>query len=578
MEIKKGIAVSPGVVIRPAVVLDAEEYHIPERHISPDRVDDELKRLEKALSQSTQELNELRSTTAKQLGNETAAIFDFHLALLKDKNLINKMRQLIETKHVVAEFAVASVLREYAKQFLKMPEYLAGRVKDVYDIERRILHRLIGQTHQRLIDLDEEVVVLAHDLTPSQTANFDRRHVLGLATDAGGRTSHTAIIARALGIPAVVGLKDASISTNPGDTVIIDGNRGIVIINPDEETVEEYQHYLQKRVEFEHTLDQIRDLPAITADGHEINLLGNIEFPEEAQTVLEKGGKGIGLYRTEFLYLGTETEPTEEDHYRAYCKVLEIMGDLPVCIRTLDLGADKYTQSRSPVPERNPFLGLRSIRFCLQHLDLFRTQLRAILRASMKGNVSLLFPLITNLTELRQAKMIVRDTMEDLEEEGYEVRTDVPIGMMVEVPSAALQCNQFAQEVDFFSIGTNDLIQYTMAVDRTNERVSPLFSAANPSVLRLIKEVIRAGQRYDVDVALCGEMGSEPEYVLLLLGMGLRTLSVAPPAIPEVKKTIRSITIEHARKVARQVATFESDKEIIRYLRDQISQVLPELY
>jgi len=412
----------------------------------------------------------------------------------------------------------------------------------------------------------------------SQTANFDRRHVLGLATDAGGRTSHTAIIARALGIPAVVGLKDASISTNPGNTVIIDGNRGIVIIDPDEETIAEHQRYLQRRVKFEHTLDQLRDLPAITADGHEINLLGNIEFPEEAQTVLAKGGKGIGLYRTEFLYLGTETEPTEEDHYRAYCKVLEVMGDLPVCIRTLDLGADKYTQARSPVPERNPFLGLRSIRFCFQHLDIFTTQLRAILRASMKGNISLLFPLITNLTELRQAKMIVRDVMEDLEEEGIEIRTDVPIGMMVEVPSAALQCNQFAQEVDFFSIGTNDLIQYTMAVDRTNEKVSPLFTAANPSVLRLIKEVIRAGQRYEVDVALCGEMGSEPEYVLLLLGMGLRTLSVAPPAIPEIKKTIRSITIEHARRVARQVATFDSDKQIISYLRDQIRQVLPEVY
>jgi len=578
MEVKRGIAVSPGVVIRPAVVLDAEEYHIPERHISPEGVVDELNRPESALSQSVEELNELRNTTAEQLGAETAAIFDFHLALLNDKNLIDKIRQLIKTKNVVAAFAVASVLREYAKQFLKMPEYLAGRVKDVYDIERRILRRLIGQSHQRLSNLDEEVVVLAHDLTPSQTANFDRRHVLGLATDAGGRTSHTAIIARALGIPAVVGLKDASISTNPGNTVIIDGNRGIVIIDPDEETIAEHQRYLQRRVKFEHTLDQLRDLPAITADGHEINLLGNIEFPEEAQTVLAKGGKGIGLYRTEFLYLGTETEPTEEDHYRAYCKVLEVMGDLPVCIRTLDLGADKYTQARSPVPERNPFLGLRSIRFCFQHLDIFTTQLRAILRASMKGNISLLFPLITNLTELRQAKMIVRDVMEDLEEEGIEIRTDVPIGMMVEVPSAALQCNQFAQEVDFFSIGTNDLIQYTMAVDRTNEKVSPLFTAANPSVLRLIKEVIRAGQRYEVDVALCGEMGSEPEYVLLLLGMGLRTLSVAPPAIPEIKKTIRSITIEHARRVARQVATFDSDKQIISYLRDQIRQVLPEVY
>ncbi len=561
-----------------AVVLDAEEYRIPERHISADLAAHETDRLENALTGSREELTELRNRTAQNLGKELGAIFDFHLALLDDKSLLEKIRGKIEHESVTAEFAVATVLREYAKEFLQMPEYLAERVKDVYDIEKRILRRLIGQSRENLSNLTEDVVVLAHDLTPSQTAGLDRDHILGLATDAGGRTSHTAIVARALGIPAVVGLNDITVSVDAGDMVIIDGNRGVVIIKPDEATIEEHRQFLSRQVEFTRELDRLRDLPAITMDGHEIALLGNIEFPDEAANVLAKGGHGIGLYRTEFLYLEKETEPTEEDHYQAYCRVIEIMKGRPVCIRTLDLGADKYTQAHALMPERNPSLGLRSIRFCFQHLPMFRTQLRAILRASMKGEVSIMFPLITTLMELRQAKMILRDVMEDLEEEGIDVRTDVPVGMMMEVPSAALQSNQFAQEVDFFSIGTNDLIQYTMAVDRTNERVAPLFSAANPAVLRLIKEVIRAGQRYDVGVTLCGEMGSDPEYILLLLGMGMRTLSVAPPIIPELKKAIRSITIEHARRVARHVATFNTDKQIVSYLRDQIRQVMPEAY
>ncbi|MDY7010304.1 MAG: phosphoenolpyruvate--protein phosphotransferase [Planctomycetota bacterium] len=578
MEIKKGIGVSPGVVICQAVVLDAEEYRIPERHISADLAGKEANRFENALSGSREELTELRDRTAKHLGKELGAIFDFHLALLDDKSLLEKIRRKIEHESVTAEFAVATVLREYAKEFLQMPEYLAERVKDVYDIEKRILHRLIGQSRENLSKLTEDVVVLAHDLTPSQTASLDRDHVMGLATDAGGRTSHTAIVARALGIPAVVGLNDITVSVGTGDTIIIDGNRGVVIVEPDEATIEEHRRFLSRQVEFTRELDRLRDLPAVTMDGHEITLLGNIEFPGEAENVLAKGGHGIGLYRTEFLYLEKETEPTEEDHYQAYSKVIEIMEGRPVCIRTLDLGADKYTQAHSLMPERNPFLGLRSIRFCFQHLHLFRTQLRAILRASMKGEVSIMFPLITTVMELRQAKMILRDVMEDLEEEDVDVRTDVPVGMMMEVPSAALQSNQFAQEVDFFSIGTNDLIQYTMAVDRTNERVAPLFSAAHPAILRLIKEVIRAGQRNDVGVSLCGEMGSDPEYILLLLGMGVRTLSVAPPIIPELKKVIRSITIEHARRVARHVATFDTDKQIVSYLRDQIRKVMPEAY
>lgn len=578
MEIKKGIGVSPGVAIAGAFVLDAEEFQIPQRRVRPEGIEPELQRLQDALAKSQEELISLRDRTSKRLGSELAAIFDFHLALLNDNTLQDKFRDSIRKEFVTAESAVAGVLRSYAREFLQMPQEWADRVKDVYDIEKRLLRQLIGQSRENLAKLTSDVVVLARDLTPSQTANLNRDHIRGLATDAGGRTSHTAIVAKALGIPAVVGLNDVTTSANSGDTVIIDGNRGVVIINPDQPTLEQHRQYERRLEEFEHSLDQLRDLPAVTLDGHEVTLLGNIEFPEEAQTVLGKGGVGIGLYRTEFLYLGHETEPTEEEHYQAYCQVLESMGNRAVTIRTLDLGADKYTQQRSAIPERNPMLGCRSIRFCFQNLQLFKTQLRAILRASMKGNISIMFPLVTSIMELRQAKMILRDVMEDLEDEGIQVRGDVPVGMMVEVPSAALQCNDFAEEVDFFSIGTNDLIQYTLAVDRANERVAPLFTGANPAVLGLIKQVIRAGQRHDVDVSLCGEMGGEPEYTLLLLGMGLRTFSVAPPAIPEIKKLIRSVTIEHARQVARRVSTFVTDTEILSYLRDQVRQVMPEAF
>ena len=578
MKIKKGIGVSPGVAIAPAVVLDAEEFEIPHRHVPVDLVPKELDRLRQAVRVSKEDILDLQKRTAERIGKETAAIFDFHLGLLADKVLQRKIADIVTSDNVTAEYAVATVLRAYAKEFLSMPTYLADRVKDVYDIEKRLLRNLIGQRHQALTHLKRDVIVLSHDLTPSQTASMDRMHIQGLAIDAGGQTSHTAIVAKALGIPAVVGLNDIAAETSSGDMVIVDGTRGVAVIDPDPKTIEEYRQFARSQVEFVHSLDQLRDLPAVTKDGHEITLLGNIEFPIEAKTVLEKGGQGIGLYRTEFLYLGSDREPSEEDHYLAYRQVIEMCPGRQVVIRTLDLGADKYTQSRARAPERNPFLGLRSIRFCLQHLPMFRTQIRAILRASTGSQVSMLLPLLTNLMELRQSKTIVRDVIEDLEEEGVEHCNDIPIGIMVETPSAALQCNAFAKEVDFFSIGTNDLIQYTLAVDRGNEKVASMFTAAHPSVLRLLKEILRAGQRYDVPVSMCGEMAGDPEFTLLLLGMGLKVFSCAPPAIPEVKRAIRSVTMEHACQVARRVMSFDTDKEIINYLRSETRGVLPDAY
>ena len=576
MKVKKGIGVSPGVAIAHAVVVDAQEFDIPERHVPHDETQAEIDRLTEALAVSKMEILDLQKSTVERIGQETASIFDFHLGMLDDSVLRRKFTGAILEGNATAEYAVATVLGAYAAEFRDMPAYLADRVKDVFDIERRLLRNLTGQAQQALSDLTRDVVVLAHDLTPSQTASMHRQHVRGLAIDAGGPTSHTAIVARALGIPAVVGLNDVTAAAGVGETVIIDGNRGVVIVEPDPDTLDRYRGYALQQEEFVHRLDELRDLPAITRDGHEITLLGNIEFPGEAATVLDKGGQGIGLYRTEFLFLGSEVEPTEEDHYRAYREVIDLCGGRTVVIRTVDLGADKHTQARARAPERNPMLGCRSIRYCLQNLAIFKTQIRAILRASMGADVSLLFPLISTLLELRQAKIVVRDVMEDLEEEGIKHRTDMPIGMMVETPAAALQCQAFAREVDFFSVGSNDLVQYTLAVDRGNERVAPLFTAANPAVLLLIKEVIRAGQRHEVPVSLCGEMSADPIFTMLLLGMGLRVFSCSPPAIPEIKKIIRSVTMEQALQVARKVLNFDSDKEIVNYLRAETRSVLPE--
>ena len=576
MKIKKGIGVSPGVAICQAVVVDAEEFDIPHRKVPADHAQAELTRLRKAVTVSKKELQDLSKRTAERIGRETAGIFDFHVSLLEDRTLQKKVQDAIITRSITAEYAVATVLRGYAREFLAMPEHLAERVKDVYDIEKRLLRNLIGQKRQSLSHLNQDVSVVAHDLTPSQTASMDRKHIRGIVIDAGGATSHTAILARAMGIPVVVGTNDVAAEVTAGDMLIIDGTRGTVILDPDEATITQYKQMAQQQVDFIHSLDSLKDLPAITQDGHEITLLGNIEFPSEAAAVLDKGGQGIGLYRTEFLYLGADREPSERDHYDAYREVIHLVSDHQVVIRTLDLGADKYTQSRARVPERNPFLGCRSIRFCLQNLAMFTKQIRAILRASVDANVSMLFPLVTNLLELRQAKTIVRDVMEDLEEEGLEFRPDIPIGMMVETPAAALQADVFAKEVDFFSIGTNDLVQYTLAVDRGNEKVAYMFTVAHPAVLRLIKDIIRTGQRHGISVSLCGEMAADPLYTLLLLGLGLRVFSCAPPAIPELKKMIRSVTMAHARQVARRVMSFQSDKETMNYLHAEVRGILPD--
>jgi len=578
MEIKKGIAVSPGISIAKSLIIDSEDYLIPHRLIDNSQRGDEIQRVRDAFRNAIDELTELEAAQ-NQTSSKIKDIFAVHMRFLHDRSLRKKVTDFIQSELVTAEYAVSNTLREIASHFTKVKDaYISERAADIYDIERRLLKHLLGRKREEIGHLTEEVVIIARELSPIQTAGFNKEFVKGIASDAGGRTSHAAIVARSLGIPAVVALEDLTALVSGGDTVIVDGNRGIVIVNPDEQTTEQYRQYASEFEELEHKLDTIREKPAKTRDGTKITLLGNIEFPEEAQVVLEKGGDGIGLYRTEFLYLNTVHEPTEQEQYQAYSQTVEVFGDRPIVIRTLDLGADKYTQSKRFVPEPNPFLGLRSIRFCLQNLMMFKTQLRAILRASVLGNVKIMFPLITTRHELMQAKMILHDVMEDLAEESIEYNRDVQVGIMIETPSAALTAYSLARDVDFFSIGTNDLTQYTLAVDRGNELVSTLYSPADPAVLRLIRTVIQDAHKAQIDLSVCGEVASEPEYIMLLLGMGVRTISLAPPMIPEIKQVIRSVTMEDCNKVARKVLSMNNERHISSYLHDAARKILPEAF
>jgi len=579
MEIKKGIAVSPGISIVKSLIIDSEDYRIPRRKITPSQRLTEIQRVRNAFRDAIGELTQLEAKQNEAERSRIKDIFAVHLRFLHDRSLRKRITDLIQSELVTAEYAVSTVLREIAAHFSGVKDpYISERAADIYDMERRLLRQLLGRRREEVEHLSQEVAIIARELSPTQTAGFNKKFVKGLATDAGGRTSHTAIVARSLGIPAVVALEDLTEIVSGGDTVIIDGNRGIVIVNPDDETVRQYEDYSQEFGKLSHKLDAIREKPAVTRDGTKISVLGNIEFPDEAEQVLQKGGEGIGLYRTEFLYLNRPTEPTEQQHYEAYAETVRVFKHRPVVIRTVDLGADKYTQSKRSAPEPNPFLGLRSIRFCLQNLMMFRTQLRAILRASLLGQVKVMFPLITNLQEMMQAKMILRDVMEDLDEESIPYNKNVEIGIMIETPSAALTASTLARDADFFSIGTNDLIQYTLAVDRGNELVSTLYSAADPAVLRLIRTVVQDAHKAQIDVAICGEVASEPDYVMLLLGMGIRTISITPPMIPEIKQIIRSVRIEDCNNVARKILSMNSERQISSYLRNAARKILPEAF
>ena len=576
MEIVQGITVAPGVAIAHAVVLDAEEYRIPYRQVDPAERERELQLLHNALEACITELKEQKETVAAQLGHDAADVFNWHIGVLRDPAIRRSIEQLIRERHHSAAYAVSFVMRSHQRRFMQMSDpLLSERIRDVRDIERRLVRHVLGESREDLAHLTKEVILVAHDLSPSQTARLSGTRAVGIVLDVGGSTSHTAILLRSLGRPSVIGVKDVSTRVSGGDLVIVDGTNQLVIINPDEPTLEQYRaqklDYGRLMVE----LESLRDLEPVTRDGVRIYLYGNIEFPGEAKASLMYGADGVGLYRTEFLFLRGEGEPGEEEQYRAYVSALTGAQGKPVTIRTFDLGADKYTQEKHYEQERNPMLGLRSIRYSLQHLDMFKTQLRAILRASVHGPVRLMFPLIISLMEFRQAKMTLHDAMEDLQDEGIPFAKDIAVGMMMETPAAAIQCREFAREVGFMSIGTNDMIQYVLAVDRGNERVNRFYTPGHPAVVRLLRDVIRTCNREGVDCSLCGEMAGEPLYTLLLLGLGLRSFSMAPRNVPEIKKLVRLATISQAERVARKAMTFETERQVINFLRDATKKMVP---
>jgi len=577
MQRLQGIAVSPGVAIGEALVMGNEGFRIPRRFVARDAVDTELERLERAFAAAYVEIEQNRDTVSRELGKEYGAIFEAHLQMLRDPKLHEELDQMIRERHYSPEYAVSRALRRYIKVFQSLQSgYLAERANDIFDLEKRLLRNLLGRSREGISGLTSPVLVLAHNLTPSETANLDRRFVRGFVTEIGGAGSHTAIVAEGLEIPAVVGTGPFLTDVSGGDLVIIDGDQGLVILHPDEETIARYTREQEQHRSQAARLETLRDLPADTADGVAIQLFGNIEFPHEAPQCLERGSQGIGLYRTEFLYLGAEREPNEEDHFRAYQDVVRAMGGRPVVIRTLDLGADKMAPQAADL-ERNPFLGLRSIRLSLRNLDGFRVQLRAILRASALGDVRIMFPLISTLLELRQAKMLLADMMEDLEEHHLPFNRDLAVGMMVEVPSVVILIEQFVAEVDFLSIGTNDLIQYTLAVDRSNKDVASLYTASDPAVLRLIDRTVKAAQGRQIPISLCGQMSGSPTYTMLLLGLGLRQLSIAPSAIPEIKRICRSVTIEQCQAVAARALQLDHARDVKSYLREELKKVVPDV-
>ena len=574
----QGIPVSPGVAIGPALVLDFDGYRIPRTILAAKDAAGEYVRLRDAVDAVSKHLEASRLETAAVAGEDTGDIFAAQLQMLHDPRLQAELGRRVRQEHQSAAYAVNRVLHNYAAALRRVPNpLLADRAEDVLDIEKQLLLELGAVTRQPLSDLSEPVVVLSHNLTPSETANLDRRYVQGFCTEIGGPGGHTAIVAKGLELPAVVGIGQFLDNVGESDRVIVDGDRGKIIIDPDEATLQSYRERIEQRQSLSERLAELKDLPAETADGVRIRLSANIEFPHETAACLNRGADGIGLYRTEFLYLASRVEPSEEDHYQAYSKVVREMNGRPVVIRTLDLGADKMGHRPLAEQEHNPFLGLRSIRLSLRNLDLFRPQLRAILRAAVHGDIRVMFPLITTIGELRQARMLMKVVAEDLADEGIPFRSDIPVGMMVEVPAAVVMLEYFVKEVDFLSIGTNDLAQYTLAVDRSNEYVADLYQSSDPAVLRLIQQCVSIANASETPLAVCGEMSSNPGRALLLIGMGVRNLSVPPLALPRVKKAIRSVSIEQCRAIAERVMGLEAARDVDLYLLDRLATFVPEL-
>ena len=578
-----GIGASPGIVIGRAYLLDRRKIVVAEhQRLGEINVKDETARFKKALDLSKTQLEEVRKRLTRDLGKSHRYILDTHIMLLEDKMLGDGTLKRIKEDSISAESALRATIDSIARKFDAIEdEYLRERKHDVEQVGERVLRNLLGRKQESLAEIREEAVIIAHDLAPSDTLLMRKDKVLGFATDAGSRTSHTAIVGRSLGIPAAVGLEKITAAVKTGDVVILDGIHGVVIVDPDEETFLTYLKRQQRYKYFEQELDKLRDLPAETLDGHRIHLQGNIELPEEVSTVADHGGAGIGLYRTEFLFMNKQTLPTEDQHYQAYRHVVERTAPNEVVIRTLDVGGDKMGLPGQSEKEPNPALGLRAIRFCLSNRDVFRTQLRGILRASAHGKIKVLFPMISGVAELRETKRIMDEVKQELRLEGHLFDEQIEIGVMIEVPSAALVADLLARESDFFSIGTNDLIQYTLAIDRSNEHVAFMYEPLNPAVLRLLQRVALATHEAKIGLAMCGEMAGDPLYAAILLGLGFQYLSMNVAAIPWVKRVVRSVRMQDAVELAdlvmQQPTAAEARRTADAFMQQRFADLLAEL-
>jgi phosphoenolpyruvate-protein phosphotransferase (PTS system enzyme I) len=574
----KGVGVSPGIAIGRAVIIEkrvASVYRVP---IRDEEVPSEVTRFLESLEKTRDQLLELKAKVSRSMGEEYASIFEAHAMIVGDASFADKVVQKIENEMVNAEWALAEVQEELQARFESFDDvYLRERTADVKDVAERVLTNLQGVAHHDLSEIAHDVVILADDLTPSDTVHFNRRPIVGFATEVGGRTSHTSIIAKSLFMPAVIGVPRLTKIVDNDELVIIDGYEGMIVINPTPAMVQEYQSRVSRHEEAEQKLLENRTLAAVTKDHQQISLQANIELVEELDDAIKFGAEGIGLYRSEFLYISTSPDlPTEEEHFNIYRKLAEATAPNWCVIRTFDLGGKKLAREVMGSKEDNPVLGLRALRLCMQHRDMFKTQLRALLRASAFGKIKIMFPLVSGVQELRQVKTLVREIRLELDAQGIAYNKELQIGIMIEVPSAAVIADLLADEADFFAIGTNDLIQYSLAIDRSNENVSYLYEPLHPALLRLIKGVIDAGKKAGIPVSMCGEMASDPIYAIVLVGLGLEIFSMNPSSIPVIKNVIRSVRYKDCKRIAEASLMKKTAQEIEEFIIESVAMRFPE--
>ncbi len=573
----QGIGVSPGVAVGEVVLFAHEGLSVVERVLEEHGIPPEIARFEEALIQTRHQISKIQRKVSAILGEEHAGIFDAHLLVVDDRAFIDEVIRDLRKKQRNVESIIHQVAGRYIEMLSQVEDdYLRERAADVRDVTRRIIKNLMGDVVDRMDQIERPCIVAANDFSPSDTAGINRNMVHAFVTDQGSATSHTAIMARALEVPAVVGLHDITSRLKTGETVLVDGTKGQVIIRPTSEHLLIYARKAEEHKTILCELDTLKELPSETKDGSPVPIAANIELPSETDHVRKYGAKGVGLFRTEFLFLD-EDLPGEEEQARVYADVADQCAPDPVVIRTLDLGGDKFSSALSTAPELNPFLGWRAIRFCLAHPEFFKTQLRAILRAGAGRNISMMYPMISGLSEVLEANAILEECRNELTAEGLPCAEKLSVGVMIEIPSAALTADRIAPHVDFFSIGTNDLIQYTLAVDRVNENVAHLYQPTHAAILKLIHQVVRAGHAGRIPVAVCGEMAARPEFVPLLIGLGVNELSVSPPSVPMIKDVVRSLRLSECRALAKDALKGGTAVDILQQCRELLAKRSPEI-